>query len=346
MFNTSVSKRKGKPIKRRRTKPLTSTDSHEISLTLEDARDYVYSYKRSEGLREKTLNDYQKIQNYFIDWLDEFHPKVIYINEVTSGMIRQYVNHLQDDYFNQRTKDYGLSPSTINIRLRNMGAFFNVLHREKVINDNPMALIKLLKTDEDTFQPLTEDEIDRLLKVPDIREYAQFRDLVGMYLILDTGIRVSEMFDLKIKHVDFKVRSIYLSGEITKNRKPRILPLSNKVLSLLMELITEVKYNWDTEYVFVSNFGEKYLTTSFRRRLDLYKKRANIDKRVTPHGLRHQFCRDYIMNGGDVFTLQRIAGHADINTTRKYIQFTNDDLKAKHAQFSPIAKRRKKYRNR
>src|SRR5699024_12705127 len=97
-----------------------------------------------------------------------------------------------------------------------MCAFFNVLHREKVINDNPMALIKLLKTDEDTFQPLTEDEIDRLLKVPDIREYAQFRDLVGMYLILDTGIRVSEMFDLNIKHVDFNVRSIYLQDVLNK----------------------------------------------------------------------------------------------------------------------------------
>lgn len=338
-----MSNRKGKPIKRRRTAPLRTTEN-DISISFDDARDYVYAYKKSEGLREKTLEDYIQMQDYFRDWMKEHYPEIIYINDVTSGMIREYINFLQTDHFNNRTQEYGLSPVTINIRIRNMGAFYNVLHKEKFINHNPMALIKMLKTDEDTFKPLTEDEINRLLSVPNIEEYAQFRDLVSMTLILDTGIRVSEMFDLKIEHVDFKSRAIYLPGEISKNRKSRILPLSNHVLSLLMELITEVKHNWNADYVFVSNFGGKYMPNSFRRRLDIYKKKAGIDKRVTPHGLRHQFCRDYIMNGGDIFTLQRIAGHNDITTTRKYIQFTNDDLKAKHAQFSPIARLRRNYR--
>lgn len=337
--------RKGKPIQRRRTKPLKDS-TNSISLTLDDARDYVYSYKQSEGLRQKTLDDYIRLPDYFRDWLSEFYPDVIYINDVTSGMIRHYINHLLNDHRNGHSNKRGLSPVTVNIRLRNMSAFFNVLHAEKFINDNPMALIKQLKTDEDTFKPLTEDEINRLLDVPDIKEYAQFRDLVSIYLILDTGIRCSEMFDMKISHVDFKTRAIYLPAEITKGRKARILPLSNEVLSLLMELITEIKFNWsDNEYVFVSNFGEKYLPSSFQRRVANYKKQANIEKRVTPHGLRHQFCRDYILNGGDVFTLQRIAGHEDITTTRKYIQLTNDDLKVRHAQHSPIARRRRKYKN-
>lgn len=341
----STNIRKGKPIKRRRTTPIKST-ANNISLSLEDARDYVYAYKQSEGLRENTLDAYISIPNYFYEWLNEYYPEVIYINDVTSGMIRDYINYLLNDRYNRQADKYGLSPVTINIRLRNMGAFFRVLHAEKFINNNPMALIKLLKTDEDTFEPLTSDEIDRLLRAPSIEEYAQFRDKVCIYLILDTGIRNAEMFDVKIKDVDFKTRAIYLPSDVTKNRKPRILPLSNEVLSLLMELITEVKHNWsDAEYVFLSSYGSPHQPKSFTRKLDQYKHIAGITKRVTPHGLRHQFCRDYIMNGGDIFTLQRIAGHADITTTRKYIQFTNDDLKAKHAQYSPIARRRRKYRN-
>lgn len=330
-------------IVRTRTSPNVMNDDS-ISLPLSDALEYVYSYKRSEGLRERTLADYKRLIGMFFEYLNEYHREVVFINDVTSGMIRDYINHLLDNHVNQKTGEIGLSPVTINVRLRNMSAFFNVLHRERIINTNPMSLIKRLRTDEDTFIPLTEDEINRLLKAPNIKLYAQFRDLVAMYLILDTGIRSSELFDLKMEDVDFKTRVIHLRGSTTKNRRNRILPLSNQVLRLLMELITEVRANWDTEYVFVTNYGERHTQSGLRRRISDYKERANIEKRVTPHGLRHQFCRDYILNGGDVFTLQRIAGHADITTTRKYIQFTNDDLKRKHAQFSPIAHLRRKYR--
>ncbi|GAE93808.1 phage-related integrase/recombinase [Gracilibacillus boraciitolerans JCM 21714] len=230
------------------------------------------------------------------------------------------------------------------MKIRLLKSFFNVLHKEEIIKRNPIIGIKLLKVEEDAFKPLTDEEIKRLLNTPNIEYYAQFRDLVAMYLILDTGIRSSELFDMKISNVDFKSRCIILPGAITKNRKPRVLPLSNQVLRLVMELMQEVKANFDTEYLFVSNFGERYMPNSFRKRLHNYKNLAGIDKRLSPHSLRHQFCHDYIMNGGDVFSLQRIAGHADIQTTRKYIQFTTEDIQRKHAEFSPISRLRSKYR--
>lgn len=343
LFSLSKNSRKGKPIRRRRTTSEVMSDDS-INLPLDESLEYVYAYKQSEGLRERTLNDYRIYYELFKEWLDEFYPDVTFINEVTSGIVRDYINYLQNVHVNEKTGEVGLSANTINIRLRNMRAFFNTLHQEEIINDNPTRLIKPLKVDEDTFIPLTDSEIERLLNAPDIREYAQFRDMVGMYLMLDTGIRNSEMFDLEFEDVDFKSRAIILPGSKTKNRKPRIMPLSNQVLRLLMELITEVKANFDTSYVFVSNFGEKYLPTSYIRRVRIYKERAGIEKRVTPHGLRHQFCRDYIMNGGDIFTLQRIAGHSNIITTRKYIQFLPGDLNAKHSLYSPIVRLRQKYR--
>lgn len=336
-----TNKRKGKPIKRRRTAPLGAVREAQ-RMSVSEAGDFVYEHKRSEGLRGRTLKGYVTHSNYLRDWLSIHRPEVKYIDEVSSVVIRDYINHLQYNHFNQHTKEYGLSPVTINVRLRNMSALFNVLYQTKMIDVNPMESIKQLRTDEDSFVPLSDDEINRLLDAPNIEEYAQFRDYVSLNLILDTGVRSSEMFDIKIEHVDFKTRAIYMPGEITKNRKPRILPLSNKVIGLLMELITEVKYNWDTEFLFVSNFGEKYLPSSFTRRTHKYKKIAGITKSTTPHDLRHQFCRDYILNGGDVFTLQRIAGHSDIATTRKYIQFTDDDIRESHEQFSPMAVRKRR----
>lgn len=339
-----MSKRKGKPIVRRRTVPQDLTD-HSINLSLTDALEYVISFKQSEGCRQRTIDGYRNAFKYFFEYLDEQQPDVSNIQDVTGILVRDFVNYSVYEKVNNRNGEVGLSPVTVNIRLRVLKSFFSVLQKEEIIEKNPVKGVRQLRVDEDTFTPLNELEIDRLLKQPDIKEYAPFRDLVAMYLTLDTGIRAGELFSLERRHVDFKSRSIVLTADISKSRKPRVLPLSNQVLKLVMELVNEVAANFDTEFIFVSNFGEEYSPTSFRRRLDIYKKQARIEKRVTPHLLRHQFCRDYIMNGGDIFTLQRIAGHEDISTTRKYIQFTTDDLQKQHAQFSPIARRRKKYRN-
>ncbi|MFD2923873.1 tyrosine-type recombinase/integrase [Halobacillus naozhouensis] len=341
------SNRKGKAIVKRRTAPQNLRQvftDNTINLSLEDALEYVYAFKQSEGLRERTLSDHRNLFVYFIEWAAEFYPDVEQVNDVTSGVIRQYIIYLSEERVNKRTGELGLSPYTVNIRIRQLKTFFSVLHSEEIIDKNPMKGVKLLKVDEDKFTPLTEKEIDRLLKAPDVKEYAQFRDLCAIFLTLDTGIRVSELFSLEMADLDFKSRAIYLPGRKTKNRKPRVLPLSNQVLRLLMELITEVKANFETDYVFVSNFGEPYSPTSFRRRVHIYKTRAGIEKPLSAHSLRHQFCRDYILNGGDLFSLQRIAGHASISTTRKYIQFTTEDLQKQHAQYSPITKLRRKYR--
>ncbi|MFC4387762.1 tyrosine-type recombinase/integrase [Gracilibacillus marinus] len=335
--------RKGKKIVQRRTS-INPIASNEVTMTLSQAFDFVYSQKQSEGLREKTLHGYKVLYPYFTKWIGETYPEVTCINQVTSELVRNYINYLRFDKVNQKTGELGLSPYSINVKIRMLKSFFNVLHREEIIERNPITGIKLLKVDEDVFQPLTNEEIKRLLSTPNVEYYAQFRDLVAMYLMLDTGIRSSELFAMKISYVDFKSRCIILSGTVTKNRKPRVLPLSNQVLRLVMELIQEVKTNFDTEYLFVSNFGERYMPNSFRKRLHNYKTLAGIDKRLSPHSLRHQFCRDYIMNGGDVFSLQRIAGHSDIQTTRKYIQFTTEDIQRKHTEFSPIARLRGKYR--
>lgn len=335
--------RKGKAIVQRRT-AVKDTASNAVNLTLSDALEYVYAFKQSENLRQKTLKEYRLLFGYFMEWVADNHADIERVEDVTSGLIREYVGYLAKGHLNARTGEYGLSPYTVNIRIRLLKAFFRVLHNEEIIDKNPVVGIKLLKVDEDSFNPLNEDEINRLLKAPDVKQYAQFRDMVGMYTMLDTGIRSSEMFDMKMAHIDFKSRCIILPGSITKNRKARVLPLSNQVLRLLMELVSEVRTNFYTEYVFVSNFGEPYLPTSFRRRIHIYKKRAGIEKRLSAHSLRHQFCRDYILAGGDLFSLQRIAGHASITTTRKYIQFTTDDIKKQHAQFSPIARLRSKYR--
>lgn len=96
------------------------------------------------------------------------------------------------------------------------------------------------------------------------------------------------------------------------------------------------------DYVFLSAYGDQLPSDTVRKRLTRYGEQAGIsgDVRVSPHTFRHYFCKTYLLNGGDLFTLQRIVGHADISTTRKYIQMSDENVRAQHAQFSPIMRLR------
>ncbi|WHY73435.1 tyrosine-type recombinase/integrase [Fictibacillus enclensis] len=335
--------RKGKSIVKRRS---TSAESYRPGndTTLEDAYKYFVTLKKTEGVRQRTMTDYETHFNYFRSWLTEFQPDVLNVSGISPAIIRSYSVYLSEEKYNDKTGGFGLSPYTVNIRIRFLKTFFNALFREEIVNVNPVNHVKLMRVDEDTYEPLTDEEIERLLAVPDSKEYAQFRDLCILYTILDCGARISEICDLEINDIDFKTRAIILPAHKNKNRKPRIMPLSNQVIRMLMELVQENKTHFDTNYVFLANCGTRYNPNSFRKRLTMYRDKARIKKRVSPHGLRHHFCQMFIRSGGDVFTLARIVGHQDLSTTRKYIQMSNESIQEQHAMFSPVLRIRKKYK--
>ncbi|MGX6441854.1 tyrosine-type recombinase/integrase [Neobacillus sp. K501] len=334
------SSRKGKQIVKKRAKSIVQESSF-ATYTIDQAFEHFLALKKSLGVRERTYREYGIIMNWFREWLSESYPELTNVEDITTGIIREYVVYLKEEHWNEKKQVFGLSPFTVNVRTRFLKAFFNALYKEQIINKNPVENIQLMRVDDDNVEPLTDEEIERIISIPDLSEYAQFRDHVMMFLMLDTGMRISEVCDLETKDIDFKTKSIILPATKNKNRKPRILPLSNQVVRLLMELVTENKTYFETEFVFLANCGTKYNPNSFRKRLRMYRDKAGITKRVSPHVFRHMFCRNFILNGGDVFTLQRIVGHADITTTRKYIQMDDETIKNQHSLYSPVLRLRK-----
>lgn len=172
--------------------------------------------------------------------------------------------------------------------------------------------------------------------------FAQFRDYVTTNLMLDTGVRSSELFQIKMEHIDFKMKVIHLHGDTTKSRKHRILPLSNGVARLVMELINENKANWlHVDFLFCTHEGYQYNGDAFAKRFKRYREQSGVSRAITPHGLRHQFAYTYIKNGGDLFTLQLILGHNEIETTRQYIQMQDEDIILQHSKYSPQIEHRR-----
>jgi integrase/recombinase XerD len=323
----------------------TALASLQLSYTLTDAFDLYVRVKESENVKDRTKREYFVQFRYFTDWLGEFHSKANNVSDISTDMIREYIAYLAKDKprfegnpyaSDDRKQGHGVSPYTVNIRIRFLKAFFNVLVAEGIIKRSPAENIKLMKVDEDTKEPLNEDDIRILLQQPDQRLFAQFRDYAMMLLMVDTGMRINEICSLEIQDIDFKSRCINLPAAKNKNRKMRIIPISNEVVRTLTEVIQEVRQHFDVTHVFVSNFGEPLNIDSFRKSLYNYARKARINKPVSPHAFRHFYAKQSALNGMDIFTLQRTLGHADISTTRKYVQLETEDLIRQHNLFSPL----------
>lgn len=313
-------------------------------LTFKQAIDLVVSAKRAEGLRERTLNDYEKLWGYFLDWLNE-HCEFQYVSELTPEVFRNYINYMKYDrkkydghkYIDSDKQEIGLSDTTINISIRTLRAIFNQLQRDELIEVNPIAKIKLLRTDIDLTNCFTDEEIKAVLQQPNQKDYVGFRDFVAMNLLLDTGIRANELISLRVGSIDFQTRFITLQGEQNKNRKPRLVPFSAYLSKLLLQLISENQEHFKTDRIFLSSYGEPLGQNQFNKRLKYYADKAGITgKKVTAHVYRHTWARSMTLNGADPFTLQKMGGWSDIRTMRRYIQMDTEDMRKSHDEYSPV----------
>ncbi|MEK3899991.1 tyrosine-type recombinase/integrase [Paenibacillus sp. FSL R7-0179] len=201
--------------------------------------------------------------------------------------------------------------------------------------------MSLLRQDEDTVQPLTDDELKQFMRAPDQRQWAQWRDYVIMTLILAAGCRLNEICALEKPEVNFVKKHIALPAAKNKNRKSRIMPLSMETLRLLKQLIAESEQHFSTTYVFTTNYGEPLSEKTIQKAFDKYAEKAKFGRSVSPHVLRHNFATMAAENGMSIFHLQKIMGHADIATTRKYVQISEGSIAEEHRKHSPLSRLRR-----
>lgn len=335
--------RKGKRIVFGRNKLSTEHPTTTPQMSIAEAFRLLVSVKEAENVKPRTKAEYHVQFGYFQEWMSENYSDLVHVQDISPTIIRSYINYLayekiRYEGINHRVNNdlRGLSPYSVNIRIRFLKAWFNVLVKEQTLTNNPASGIKLMKVEMDTKQSLSEEEVRLLLQQPNQKSFAQFRDFVMIMLFVDSGMRVQEVCSLDIDDIDFVSRCINLPAVKNKNRKNRIIPLSNEVCRLLQELHYDTNSYFDTKAVFVSNFGERLTTDGIRTNLSKYARRAGIKRTVSPHAFRRFYAKHSALNGMDLFTLQRILGHSDITTTRRYVQIDKVDLVYQHNRFSPL----------
>ena len=305
-------------------------------------------FKEASGRSPHTIKDYRVNLSRFCDWMG--NPPV---NDVTSKQIEAFFRYLQDDFlvthvYTVPIKPRKLKPKTILNAWTALSAFWNWTSKEFKI-DNPFTLPRI-KAEPTPINSLTEQEIERLLKVCDYAEESRpsnrtafktrrntrKRDRAIILCLLDTGVRVSELCGINISHVDLKTGRIFVTG---KGKKSRYVYLGMSTRKVLWTYITyrfpKNKPEYD-EPVFVSrDFIGRLTISGVNQLLKRLAKRACISD-VHPHRFRHTFAIEFLRNGGDIFTLQELLGHSSLDMVKKYIRLAQLDLEQAHRRASPV----------
>lgn len=304
--------------------------------------DEFYSIKNAEGIAESTLQQYKDNYSYFVLYLDKKKIERN-INALNRKVMRNYIIYMREEivrfdghkFKKEDSKSVGLSISTINTRLKTLRVMFNCLLDEEIIDANPMEGIKNLREQVEDFIVLSVAELRKLLKAPNRKMFAGFRDYVIMNVLLDGMMRIGELTKLKEGDFEFASKTVTIRASVAKSRKPRIIPLKPSTLRLVKQLI-KVNEEFGSEYVFLTNYGEPIEGDHFRKRLNDYAEIAEIKKGVHPHLFRHTAATLFLEAGGDMRHLQMLLGHADLRMVIRYTHLSNKALQAQHEKYSPI----------
>ncbi|MGM7724367.1 tyrosine-type recombinase/integrase [Metabacillus sp. Hm71] len=231
-------------------------------------------------------------------------------------------------------KEKGLQTVSINTRLRAIRAFFNFLHREKYIKDNPLNDIKLLKDRRKVVETFTKEQLQKLFNQPNLRSFVGVRDYTFMLLLLETGVRVSELQGVCVQDILWNESKLHIRN--TKTYKERLVPIQLKMKNQLQKYI-QIRGVMETDSLFVTLDGEPMSKRQFQNRVTYYGKQADMNSvRCSCHTFRHTFAKLSVKNGAGIFELQQILGHTSMEMVRVYVNLFSDDVMDKHKTFSPL----------
>lgn len=241
---------------------------------------------------------------------------------------------LKEKYILYMLETLTLSPVTVNGRIRSCRAFFEFLHEEGHIAQNPAKSILPLKSRKTVIETFSREQLNTLLSTPDKNTFTGFRDHVMMLLLLETGIRVSELARIKLEDIRWGDGSILVLG---KGNKERLVPFQSRMKAALRRYLSARGHVEGEHHVFLTIDNIPMSQRNIQERIQDYGKAAQIQGvRVSPHTFRHTFAKMYIKNGGDAFSLQAILGHTTLDMVRHYVNLFSSDVYEQHRKFSPL----------
>jgi len=292
-------------------------------------REYLEYLEIEKGSSLKTIENYERYLNRFLDFAKISNPK-----QITDPLVREFRLYLNRQSSGNLRADGGtLKKKTQNYYLIALRSFLKYMAKKR-IETLPAECIELAKVPERSLDLISSVELNRLLSSPEGDDIKALRDRAILYLFFSTGLRVSELCSLT-RDINFSSGEFSIRG---KGSKVRVVFISDEAKNAISEYLK--KRNDMDDALFVKVGDEKAKTEkealarrSIERIVKHYAIKAGISKKVTPHILRHCFATDLLQNGADIRSVQMMLGHSNIATTQIYTHITDKQLKEVHKKF-------------
>jgi len=276
------------------------------------------------GLSANTLGAYRADLVSLRRWLAERDISLIYATR--SDLLA---------FIAWRTEQ-GAKPRSTARQLSSFRRFYRFLLREGVIQDDPTIKIDMPRIGRSLPQSLTEGEVEALLAAPDVSDPLGHRDRTMLEVLYATGLRVSELINLKQSEINLSQGVLRIAG---KGDRERLIPLGDEAQNWIREFIAgprgEILLERQTDYLFPTRRGERMTRQAFWHIIKRYSKVAEISSKMSPHTLRHAFATHLLNNGADLRVVQMLLGHSDLSTTQIYTHVARARMKEMHSEHHP-----------
>ncbi len=292
-------------------------------------KDYEYYLKREKGLSQNTIVAYLRDLEQYRSFLEKYHS-IKNVRKIEKKHVEAYLKTL---------KNKQLSSKSSSRKLTAIKGFHQFLYIEKETDNNPAIEIESPKTIKTLPQVLSVDEVVKLLEAIQGDDPLALRNQALLELIYGSGLRVSELLDLKIQDIHLTAGHVRVIG---KGNKEREVPLGELSVIALRQYLTKARnkltINSTVDYLFVNQYGQRLSRQGFFKLLKKLAQNAGINKEVSPHTLRHSFATHLLEAGVDLRTLQSLLGHEDIQTTQIYTHISQKHLNDVYLETHPRAK--------
>jgi integrase/recombinase XerD len=286
--------------------------------------DQFIDYLRVErGLAGNTVEAYSRDLNAFFQFLEGREFSALHLTE---EQIEQYVSTMRGR----------LSQRSVARNISAIKMFFRFLATEGKIEMSPVRFLQTPRLSKRLPGVLSQGEVEKLLLQPDLSTPRGKRDGAMLEILYATGLRVSELVNLKVLAVNLEAGYLRTFG---KGSKERIVPLGEKAIVAVREYLSggrrSLAKRTSSPYLFVSSRGRPMTRQGFWKIIKKYGQKAGINKKITPHSIRHSFASHLLEGGADLRSVQVMLGHSDISTTQIYTHVTRRRLKELHEKCHP-----------
>ena len=295
----------------------------------EQANLFIEFLKYQKGYSENTIINYENDIKEFLEFLNK--ENINNLSDVDYSIVRFYLM----DLYNQK-----FSRSSVSRKLSSLRSFFKYLHNEEIVKINPFSLISSPKKEKRLPKFLYNEDIEKIFNVPNINTNLGKRDFLILELLYDTGIRVSELVNIKLNDINLNDKSIKILG---KGNKERIVLFGTYAEIALENYLNDGRNKLlngkNNEFLILNAKGNNITTRGIRMIIDKIIKQACLSTHISPHTLRHTFATHLLENGADLLTVKELLGHSNLSSTQIYTHVTNERLRNIYLKTHPRARK-------